>query len=451
MRSLKTLHWPIRLPTLHRRLPLHMGIAATFALAPVWYRLPGNADPFSAPYSAGFLIFWPMVWTVGWWLALGLPGFAGLRRDPARRLWALALLLLALWAFLSAAWSYTGAFRPEVTVGAALPLGVAALFAVAAACVGSPRQIVIVLCAGLVWNAALAGLQVALQGPAGLRALGEFAIHPQQSGVSVVLADGVRWLRPYGLLPHPNILAGFLAVGLLAALGLAFSPGRLAQRAGGGLLLAGLWALLLTFSRAAWLGLAAGLIAILPLLWRRRPLRWQIPAALLGGASLAAAGLFAALYWPFLANRAGVGDDASLELRSISDRAIFADFARQAITETPLIGAGIGNFPWKASQYLRSTPYDLRGQPVHQVYLSAWAELGLVGLGLLAVALGAGVEATLQAWRGSRRPERALLLGGAIALAVIGLFDHYPWTLLQFQALWWGLLAAAGCPVSAPE
>ncbi len=433
----------MRLPTLNPRLPLHMGIATAFALVPVWYRLPGSADSFSATYSAGFLLFWPMLWTVGWWLALGLPGFAALRRDPARRLWALALLLLALWAFLSATWSYTRAFRPEVTAGAALPLGVAALFAAAVACAGSPRQIVTTLCAGLLWNAALAGLQVALQGPVGLRALGEFAIYPQQSGVSVVLAEGVRWLRPYGLLPHPNILAGFLVVGLLAALRLAFSPGRRAPGAGGGLLLAGLWALLLTFSRAAWIGLAAAGAAILPLLWRARRPGWAVRAAALLGLSLVAAGLFAALYWPFLANRAGVGDDASLELRSISDRAIFADFARQAISESPLIGVGIGNFPWKASRYLRFTAFDLRGQPVHQVYLSAWAELGLVGLGLLAVALGTGVEAALRA---RRRIEQTLLLGAVIALAIIGLFDHYPWTLLQFQALWWGLLAAAGRP-----
>jgi hypothetical protein len=27
---------------------------------------------------------------------------------------------------------------------------------------------------------------------------------------------------------------------------------------------------------------------------------------------------------------------------------------------------------------------------------------------------------------------------------VIGLLDHYPWTVLHFQEAWWGLLAIAG-------
>ena len=35
------------------------------------------------------------------------------------------------------------------------------------------------------------------------------------------------------------------------------------------------------------------------------------------------------------------------------------------------------------------------------------------------------------------------LFGGFIALTAIGLLDHYPWTIIQFQVTWWGLLAAS--------
>ncbi|MBI5670078.1 MAG: O-antigen ligase family protein [Chloroflexi bacterium] len=465
----RTVSYPSR-----RLLPVQAGILLTFLLVPVWYRFKGVAGPFDALFSAGFLIFWPMLWTVGWWLVLGLPGFANLRRNPVRRLWALALLTLALWAFLSQAWAYTRSFQPEVTLGAALPFALAALFAVIVACAGPPaRVIVTTLVIGLAWNTFLAGAQVAVQGSVGLIAPGEFALNPAASGTAVVQADGVRWLRPYGLLPHPNILGGFFALALLAALVSVLSGGKQRRWLVGTLIfLAGLWAFLLTFSRSAWLGFMAGALAILPLLWRLalrdRSVRRRFAVTL--GLGVATAGLFAALYWPFLLARTGAGGE-SIELRSASDRAVFMEFAFRAICESPLLGLGIGNFPWRMTWYLQFTAYDLQGQPAHHVFLSAWAELGLVGFALLALALVFGVEAALkaltpapspsgrggqfgkpspplqagEAGRGSEEAlARSVLLGGVVALAVIGLLDHYPWTLLHFQAAWWGLMAAAG-------
>lgn len=441
---------------------IHAGILLTFALVPVWYRFRGLFGPFDALFSAGFLIFWAMFWTIGLWLAARLPGFAVLRRDRVRRLWALALLALALWAFLSGAWAYTRSFQPGVTAGAALPLAVAALFALVVACYGPPaRLIVTALAAGLVWNSLLAGMQVARQGSVGLAGLGEFTLNPLNSGTAIVQADGLRWLRPYGLLPHPNILAGFFVIALLALLAWLLARDTRRWLLGTLLFLPGLWGLLLTFSRGAWLGFAAGGLAVVPLLWRlrgrERAVRLRFAATC--GLCLITAGLFAGLYWPFLLARTGAGAE-SVELRSVSDRAVYTEFAFRAIGEAPLVGLGIGNFPWRATWYLQFTTYDLRGQPAHHVFLSAWAELGLVGLGLLVLTLVFGVEAALKAPRPSGKGEtnaesdealaRVALLGGVIALAVIGLLDHYPWTLIQFQAVWWGLLAAAGRVTAEP-
>lgn len=457
---------------LSRRLPVQTGILVTFLLVPVWYRFKGVAGPFDVLFSAGFLIFWPMIATAALWLVTGLPGFASLRRDPIRRLWALALLALALWACLSQSWAYTRSFQPEVTLGAALPFALAALFAVTVACAGPPaRVIAAALVVGLVWNTVLAGAQVAVQGSVGLVAPGEFALNPGAAGTAIVQADGIRWLRPYGLLPHPNILAGYFALALLASLVWVLSKNRRLWLAGMLIFMPGLWAFLLTFSRSAWLGLAAGALAILPLLWRlslhSRQIRLRF--AIFTGLAMIAVGLFAALYWPFLTARAGISGE-SVELRSISDRAVYTEFALRAADEAPLIGLGIGNFPWRATWYLQFTDYDLQGQPAHHVFLSAWAELGLVGFALLALMLAFGMEVALRAVRtryiasvqsssDKRRGEppvrpdtdsetlaRAALLGGVIALVVIGLFDHYPWTLLHFQAAWWGLIAAAGKP-----
>ncbi|MCB9453341.1 MAG: O-antigen ligase family protein [Anaerolineaceae bacterium] len=432
--------------TRYRLLPIHAGILAVFASIPVWYRFPGAPKAYTLHYSTGFLIFWAMLWTVGWWLLAGLPGFRVLRRDKVRRWWALALLLGALWAFCSTIWGYTGTFsRSDVTAGAALQWGVAVLFALVIACVApSLGRIITMLMAGLVWNSLLAFVQTGLQRDLGLRILGEFALNPAKSGISIVQAEGVRWLRPYGLLPHPNILAGFLIIGLLAALVWVLDRRRTRWIIGSSVFLLGLWALLLTFSRSAWLGFAVAGFFALPLILRGKLFRRLTKARLVftTGVVIVTLGLFALLYYPFLLSRAGVGGE-SVELRSVADRNVYAAFAVRMVSERPITGMGMGNFPWRASYYLQFTAFDLRGEPVHQVLLLVWAELGTVGLCLLTAALIFGLEAAL---RRDVNLNRIALLAGVAALIVVGLFDHYPWTLPQFQAAWWGLLAAAGTP-----
>ena len=432
--------WPARF--------VRWGVLTSFALAGVWLRLPTAPPPLPPLYVSRFLVLLPLLWTVMWWLAGGQPGLRKLRHDLHRRLWALALLLLALWAFASQLWAFQREPHPEVGATAALQFGLVALFALACACAGPPhRHILAALALALAAHALIAGAQVANQRWLGLTALGEFRVTLESPGVSVVQAGDVRWLRPYGLMPHPNMLAGALLLGTLAAAGLTLRSSRWPRWFGTALTAAGLYALLLTFSRAAWLGLAAGGLALAAGLWRAGTLRRALPLAL---SLLAAGALFAALYWPFVLARAGTGSETT-EQRSVADRVVYTQFALQAIGEFPLAGVGIGNFPWRASYYLTSVGFDLRGDNVHNVYLSAWAELGTVGLGLLVVALAAGTWAAVRALLAQPTVERAALLAGFAALSVVGLFDHYPWTILHFQAAWWGLLALAGAPHAAPE
>lgn len=444
--------------------PVQVFSLLTFALVPVWYRIRGAPGDFDRLYLTGFLIFWPMLGTVAAWLFTGLPGFAPLRRDPVRRWWALALLMLVIWGFASWGWAFTRAHHPDVALGAALQFGLVALFALAVACAGPPaRAVVATLILSLLWNSLIAVGQVAAQHAIGLRVFGEYPMNPANSGTIVVQAGAARWLRPYGLLPHPNMLAAVFAIGLCAALAWALAQGKWRWPLGIFLFLLGLWAFLLTFSRAAWIGFAAGGFAALPLLWRwlRKPdVRAQL--ALVITLALLVSVVFALLYRPFLAARAGLDEDSPVEQRSVSDRAVYADLAYMAIESDVLKGVGFGNFPWYAAYELQFTPFDLQGQPVHHVLLSAWAELGLIGVALLAAALALGVEAALRTFKSeSAQPDalvfdmnylcRAALYAGFIALTAIGLFDHYPWTILQFQLAWWGLLAAASTPVYKGE
>lgn len=441
-----------------RQTLVHGGILATLLLTPVWFRLPEAPPLFPALYVSRFLILLPALWSIGCWLILGRPGWRDLlaNRGPgagARRLWALSLLTLALWAALSQTWAFQRVEHPEVGATAALQFGVMALFAVVVACSGlSPRAVIAALVLGTLWNSALVALQAAGQGALGLHGLGEFPFSIGMDGVSIIRAGDLTFVRPYGLMPHPNMLAGVLLVGVVAAGAWALSARPRTALVGAAITVLGVWALLLTFSRAAWVGLAAAglviLLLALPLLRRRVHLR----AALLTLAASAAAGvLFIALNTPFLAARVGEGQE-SVELRSVADRIVFTDFALRSIGERPLLGVGIGNFPWRASYYIAETFYDLRGDYVHHVLLAAWAELGTVGLALLLTAILSGALAAFRLIHaGGRDPDRIVLLAAFAALAVIGWFDHYPWTILHLQIAWWGSLAASLAPLSTAE
>lgn len=431
-----------------RLVPAQVGVVLTFALLPLWLRIP--QIPLFAPlYVTRFLILLPMLLAIVGWLLVGAPGLAALRRGEGaggawRRLSMLLLLMLAIWAALSTQWAFIRFREPEVAGTAALGLCMVALFAVVVACIAPPRAIGIALVIGLAWNAPIVIAQAANQAWLEMRVLGEFPIRVDSSGASLLRAGDLTYLRPYGLMPHPNTAAGILMISTLAALALILMRKPVIRIIGVGLVTLGIAALLLTFSRAAWLGIAAGgLVGGLLLLrhLRRREVWFPVglTVMLVGIVGL----IWFSAYRPFVLARTGEGQE-SVELRSVADRLVFTDFALRSIRERPILGVGMGNFPWRTSYYLVNTFYDLRGDNVHHVYLSAWAELGTVGLVLYFGASICGVIAVLR--HRPFTPMRVGLFAVFVALAVVGWFDHYPWTLLHFQVAWWGCLAAAARP-----
>jgi len=430
---------------LHRA--LQFMILLTFALIPLWYRFPEN--PFYLPtlYVSRFSILQVMLLAIVLWIARGIPGLRCVWRDPLQRTWLLLLLTLTAWVIASQMWAFRRAANPEVAQSAAFQFSVVMLFAIVVISTRpSPKWVIGALLTGVVWNTALAILQTHNQADLGLRFFaafpGEFPLDPARSGVSVVVANGVRWLRPYALLPHPNMLGGFLMIGLLAAVGWILSANQKLRWFGTAIFGFGLWGLLLTFSRGAWLAFAVGGFAIVPILWRTHKRRLLRPLGVAGGIAIVVGLLFTFTHRDLLLVRTSSGSNTELsELRSYVDRTIFTNYAQRAIRENPVRGVGIGNFPWRASFYLVESDFDLRGDNAHHVLLQAWAELGVIGWGLTVAAWMVGIELALR-----NRPDaqRAALLAGVLALGIIGIIDHYPWTILQFQTAWWGLLAVAG-------
>ena len=436
-----------------RRL-LYLAIYLTFALTPHWWRVATDGL-----YVWGYGLVIPIGASLLLWLAVGPRP----RRD-GRLVWAGILLALAGWAWLSRDWAVMAAFPPgnarqttEIATSFALQLMVAAGFALAVLWAQVPLDRIALVLAGVtILQALIVTAQVSQQGAIGLGWAGEFPVTPQKPGASVLMAGDIRWLRPYGLLPHPNNVGGWLAAGTLVSGGLLFHRLRWRRWLGGVAVTVGWWGLLLTFSRGAWVGfLVGGMVAVglaWPVLRAVRPARRAVGVTLGGCVSVGL--IFGMLYTPLITARvitplqqtertqAAVDSGAitTTEARSLVDRAVYQSLAWRSIRAHWLRGVGAGNLPWQISLYLTETDMDLQANYVHNVYLAAWGDLGAVGLGLYVGMLGGGVGLAL---RGPISGNRAAVLAAVIALGAANLFDYYGWALLPLQVLWWGLLAAA--------
>lgn len=440
-------------------------IGAVFVLIPLWGVLPRGLPLLpSGLLASRFVMVLPMLLFVGGWLVAGLPNFNTVRTQPARAVFCASLLAWAGWAILSREWAFVSNFpptsrnyHPETADSAALQWAIVVMFVVALVHVPpTPRTLIWAFGIGLALHSLIALGQAFAQQSLGLGWLGELPRTPDTRGASVLVAGEWRWLRPYGLLPHANNLAGYLSVTTLYVWAWGVAHG---QRAWLPVVSLGAAAVLLTFSRSAWLGLIIALGVLFAAggawLWESAARRRYIALSVL--LLMGVAALFVWQYRPLIVARtAGLGvseytQDAvargeieSIETRSFSDRAVFSALAWRAIREQPLFGVGVGNLPWKISYYLLQTDYDLRANYVHNVYLAVWGDLGLVGLVCMALALAAGVMGgAWQVWqaRGAARLLGGSLLAGAVLLAVVGVFDYYPYALIQFQVLWWGGLA----------
>ncbi|MBT7067397.1 MAG: hypothetical protein HN919_13920, partial [Verrucomicrobia bacterium] len=177
---------------------------------------------------------------------------------------------------------------------------------------------------------------------------------------------------------------------------------------------AGLFFILIARTRGAWVG-AAVAAACAALAGAHRPLLARKPK-LIVLATCALLVLAAAVVSRPAASLRLTGEKASVEdtLKHVADDASRLELFRDAIRRTPpLLGAGCGNYP------ILSTPYTRSGNPrtlnweIHNDFIQAYADTGILGL-LLMLAFVAALLTT--AWR--RRTDGIVLAAG---LSVAGL------------------------------
>jgi O-antigen ligase len=236
-------------------------------------------------------------------------------------------------------------------------------------------------------------------------------------GASIVqLPDGESFLRAYGTLPHPNILGGFTLVLLLGPITFFIRkerPNNLALL----LLMPGISLLALTFSRSAWL---AVIVFSLVLLWKSKYFDGRRLALLL--IIIAISFIVTLLPYRQLVQARTTGATSHSEEFSFIGRAWLSQEALRMIGEHPFTGVGIGSF---ITELAKRAGEGYVIEPVHNIFLLAGAELGILGL-LLAIALSIFFLYRLF----KAQNPNAILAGATLTgLGVIGFFDHYLWTL----------------------
>ena len=408
--------------------------------------------------------------------------------DNLKKFYVMVPFLLVLWAFLSIAWSenqYIALFR-SIKLFEFFLLYLYIIFRLTKCSTWNILMKIIISIA--VTQSVLAIFQFILQHSIGLFWLRESLIGPDILGVAKIIVGGEKIVRSYGLFPHPNILGGFLLFSIIITIlyqKLFHSSINVPSQEENGcstpeakkmfhvehfiakgqswsiiILCLECFALFLTFSKSAIIGLGLALSYLcfknVPrgtfLSYFKKQFKW-----LSLGFLIIVVFLLAVKF-----------DLNSLFVKSLGERGIYLNVSRGTILHDPVIGSGIGQFVLGMQAYSKQILEFWQFQPVHNIFLLIWSELGIVGLivflffilkilwgtnvppqkqvncstwnnfllrGKRGTFSSVGVEQSVkQTWNNSIQVYfKAILLG----LTFIMLFDHYLWDIQQGQILLW--------------
>ncbi len=286
-------------------------------------------------------------------------------------------------------------------------------------------------------------LQFWKQSSIGLGLLGEPPLGQAIPGVAKVVINGGTLIRAYGTFPHPNVLAGFLLLGLCALYCLwlrrpseyeLFSGwNTLASDAAIGLgIFTVIFGLLISFSRTGWaIAILVTLAAILRGVVSGRSFRQAVRLSIL---LVAAFYLLYSAFLPYVSARAQISSsEPAVTLRTAYNR-IGLD-----IIEHNLLGVGIGNQVLYAEQSGEYQKFGLtepwQFQPIHNIYILIPSEIGVLGaltflffVGRLLIPNSKFQILNLESF------SAKLMLG---ALLLFGLTDHFLWTAVSGQLMLW--------------
>ncbi len=232
-------------------------------------------------------------------------------------------------------------------------------------------------------------------------------------------------LRPYATFPHPNVLGGYLAT-ILPLVIIQLSNNQILKLSNKIFypltILFGSIALLLTFSRSAWI--VGGVVIVLTI---ARIRKYEL--GIMKKSSYVIFLFLIILYSLFMIHN-------STE-ESIVVRMALNESAITMWRQHPLFGVGLGNFLVRLPESIPTRQiYFL--QPVHNIYLLVLAETGVVGFVLFFLLLWTSIKGLVVRIK-ERNEKKSLILNTQylplFVFLLLGLVDHYPITLQQGQLL----------------
>jgi hypothetical protein len=281
---------------------------------------------------------------------------------------------------------------------------------------------------------------------------------PATAGVSVVESGSMRWLRAYGSLAHPNILAGFLVVCfLLLVITLILARHKWEKVLLWISLPIILTGLFFTFSKGAFLALGIGFLFLAIFIYfseqkRDRNILGQIVLTM-----LVLSCFLGIIYRDPLMTR--VNGQERLEVKSQQERLNYFSQAKSLLESNWLTGVGLGNYTLALYNQDEVKAESYNYQPVHNTYILIAVDLGIFGFIVLILII---IEALRRIWTYKIEEQIGLLevlkgfkykgiydfykekfywfLGYTavfIAILVMMAFDHYFWTLYFGIMIWW--------------
>jgi O-antigen ligase len=281
-------------------------------------------------------------------------------------------------------------------------------------------------------------------------------------GVAKIVSGGTTYIRGYGTFPHPNPFSAFLVAGILITIYLlTLSASKKQTILYSTLLFINILGLTVTFSRGAYLSLAAGLViffgimCFIPLLAKEGLLVRRSFSE--GGGGVNKRRSFAIiitlisivisffLFKPFLLTRATFSDQSTIERKFYDVTGI-----KMAVAN-PIFGVGIGESLLHMEQYSGRALAPWDKQPPHNYFIIAAAEMGIPAMLILIWFFLANLLLLLKKIRGQPSYILYSLFSILLSFFLLMLFDHYFYTLNQTQLLLWIFLALIAAQTKNPS